>query len=567
MKFKKAVGALSALAITVSTFAGMAVTANAASMVERDYIGTSKTAETFDNYDTSEWLYSATNSSYSFGKTTVSEIAKPGMGETAINEGAYYYPTYVNGDVITVQQRKSTTTATLPLGTLTSGKLYFKSNLYQTSQNTGYNDGASLIFKNADGEDVIRIEIPGTSKGRFTLEGATTSTDYNNDINTRAGSFGAYIDLVIDLDSNEATAVYDYINSSHVRCQSTHTVDINDTDISTFNMYASSNRSSNTCTLSIDDTQLYTEYAAEQAGSVTLNYVDVNQNIVGSSEVDVSSLYAGDETTCYYPKYIKGTDGIWYTPVNNIYGNNIVLTDLSQVIPIEYKKAEIDGDIVLFEDCDNSTWLISKDTAYSNGTAGSFGNKNNIVSTTLSKGIYDVYIDVVSKAGNGSNYRGEAVSVNGEEVGSVTENSTGLKKVTIEVKEDNSLVNVYGRGTNMATDNIDYVLITKTGEIEVPEPVEPSVNKTVTKVAESTDLEGNEAVSYMAKFDITGSYEVRGVLWTVKGAGDYSEREPQTVDKVFEKSTTITDGSIVFGLAIEAVDGLDTIGEVDAELQ
>ncbi len=104
--------------------------------------------------------------------------------------------------------------------------------------------------------------------------------------------------------------------------------------------------------------------------------------------------------------------------------------------------------------------------------------------------------------------------------------------------------------------------------VPVPEPVLPTAS--VSEVAKSTDLSGNAAASYMASFKSNDAFKVTGITWTVTKKND--ETKAATVSTNLSSETTIqTDGSIVFGLVIEAGEGenngLDTIGSVTAELK
>lgn len=102
-------------------------------------------------------------------------------------------------------------------------------------------------------------------------------------------------------------------------------------------------------------------------------------------------------------------------------------------------------------------------------------------------------------------------------------------------------------------------------QVTPPEPVLPTAS--VSKVAESTTLEGNAAVSYMATFESDSAFTVKGITWTVTKNGD--DAQTATVSTDLSGETTIqTDGSIVFGLVIDAGNsGIGTIGTVTAELK
>ena len=98
-----------------------------------------------------------------------------------------------------------------------------------------------------------------------------------------------------------------------------------------------------------------------------------------------------------------------------------------------------------------------------------------------------------------------------------------------------------------------------------PEPVLPTAS--VSEIAKSTDLSGNAAASYMATFESENAFDVKGITWTVTKADGGADPIVKDVDLSGE-TTIQTDGSIVFGLVIDAGDsGLGTIGSVTAELK
>jgi hypothetical protein len=72
---------------------------------------------------------------------------------------------------------------------------------------------------------------------------------------------------------------------------------------------------------------------------------------------------------------------------------------------------------------------------------------------------------VWSKAGSGSNYRRSAVEVNGYVEAMVDDNNNGEHVLSVLVPNNGASFKIYGRGTNKATDNIDYVLVRKTGDL------------------------------------------------------------------------------------------------------
>lgn len=139
------------------------------------------------------------------------------------------------------------------------------------------------------------------------------------------------------------------------------------------------------------------------------------------------------------------------------YGESGTFTN-GQVINKSVSYTNEATDVVYFEDAIGKTAR----TGASGGYTGVWGGDNTqIGSTTLDKGIYEVTFYIWAKAGSGGNHRGEQLDVNGTEVVSVTGNVNGERTYTFEVESDASTIDIYGKGSNKATDEIDYVLIKK----------------------------------------------------------------------------------------------------------
>lgn len=93
MKFKKSVSALAALTLSVTAFAGLAVTANAEEL-SLNYIGSAASEETFDSYTVS-------NGSWDTEFTTIGSAAGIGIQDLSSSTSTVY----TSGNVLTSRRR------------------------------------------------------------------------------------------------------------------------------------------------------------------------------------------------------------------------------------------------------------------------------------------------------------------------------------------------------------------------------------------------------------------------------------------------------------------------------
>lgn len=533
MKLKKAVGALSALAITVSAFAGMAVTANAASA---EYNGD---VWTIANGTTVSGVYKDRNN---VEKNAIGVKTDGGQG----NRSCYF---------------------SIDNATTADGIIVNASILFQAGNNNSSETYYELLDQN--GDQIVRISNKGNNGPSISIKGGGDAAEQQTEsfMNTkRADSIlgnglsqyyqSAWTDVSITLNFNEHTGVVEYNNNSY-------SISLLETSTG-FKKYSLQSGRGYGAALISDYNIVELDKPVEYAESLKIRYVDGDNNDISESkDIDVSAYKIGDSYTYYAPKYIVKDGTLYVISANETETKKDITLDSVTNYDVLYNAVDT-GVYYFFElDGDYTTRAANE----SNGSAGAT-NGGVTIFTAPENGVYKI----TANCYGGSENRTVTIYKNSMQEDnllvtsgalSIYANGTDVVAENVELKTGETII-VKG---SASTSYMDYAIIQKTGELEVPEPVEPSVNKTVKEVSRSTDLEGNDAISYMAKFDITGSYEVNGVKWTVNGAGDYSESEPKTVDNIFENSTTITNGSIVFGLAIEAVDGLDTIGEVDAELQ
>lgn len=122
-------------------------------------------------------------------------------------------------------------------------------------------------------------------------------------------------------------------------------------------------------------------------------------------------------------------------------------------------------------------------------------------------------------------------------------------ETSFDVGADNTSGYIGFRSSNVSA-RIYSLVITKLAD--TPEPEEPSVTSTVTKVGDVvTENEGDAAVGYTAEFDITGSKIVNGCTWSVMSS---ESDTAQTAESSLNdgEGTTITNSSVIFGLVVTA---------------
>lgn len=558
MKFKKAVGALSALAITVSAFAGMAVTANA--------------AEITDNYesDTSvinfEKIAGRGSGGVELGSgdntTSVYKLSAASNEQNAV-PGLHLISTVDNSITKIAFDCSMSNYASIVLG---NSDQYIPE--AQSSSVKGNDVSASVSIGTAFSFGTTRQKVSGTNSNCY---------DVNNGQSLDGSLFKSnswyHIEATIDNDNKTVTYTISPFNSDDVL--KSGTVDFIDKDT----LYVNSiimRTGNNSATVSIDNVSIETSEEEVQYCNVTINKNLRSAEGIIESLTENVYVEANTSYTYSYERYIMN-NGIIYEYSGDT--DDYVIQNVESDTTMDLSYDEL-SDGVFFAEAENIGMNGTENSSCSGGMYSAMAGANSMGSAyelvTLPAGKYRVTVDLVERSDRGLKLRDASKSleygVDSDVVADIVNSGSNIGTCVVDFSLDTETTL---KLTGVTTSNnrlnqsagFDYILITKTGDITPPEPSEPSVNKAVTKVSESTDLEGNEAVSYMAKFDITGSYEVKGVIWTVNGAGEYSESEPKTVEKVFENSTTITDGSIVFGLAIEAENGIDTIGTVDAELK
>lgn len=419
--------------------------------------GISVTAEDFENMTElgSAWQNVSANS-ISLG--SVEEVANVEVGSTVET-----VPTYVSGKTVHVDYKNTSASWVEGLASYTltdvvsTGKLVFSADLYLS----GYASTPIIVrFADSDGNNVLTLNFKNGSNNQY----FQYTVGSNSAANTKAlSTFRTYRgyeikDLVIDFATGDASFTIDFINSSKVRAQETVTLNIGTgKNIAKLLIGRQSSQKSET-DVELDNVQLYTVSTASGTYNYTVNAVvgetTIKQLAAGSCKGGTAYSVTG------LPKVIE-SDGKFYVLSDesvSSYAKSFTMGEADETQTVSYKE---DANIVYFNDADGATWPSSESVSgASGGNTGSWGNKANIASISdLAQGVYDVTLYVWSKGGNGKNHRGEVI-LNGEEETAVSGNTNGERTYQIFVKTGNT-VQIYGAGSNKATDVIDYVMITK----------------------------------------------------------------------------------------------------------
>ena len=169
----------------------------------------------------------------------------------------------------------------------------------------------------------------------------------------------------------------------------------------------------------------------------------------------------GEAITVYYTNVIQSdVDSKFYTVTTDDYSKALTYgasTDVTYTL---------DETIVGYSDVTYNP----NNSSYSGGAGSPVNSK--LAEATVGEGLYRAEIMVISKSGSGSNHRQEAVFVNDVNVAQLSGNINGLRTLDFVVPVDKSTeVYVRGVGTSNYSDNLDYVIIRRTGDLPATENI------------------------------------------------------------------------------------------------
>ncbi len=248
-----------------------------------------------------------------------------------------------------------------------------------------------------------------------------------------------------------------------------------------------------------------------------------DETVLGTAEYDISSKNVDD--TYYYgvPKYVIKDNKLYEAAKMQKYNDSYyinahtVTTDTTNTVTANYSAKAVTGTPVYFADFgtlsqENATSTNSlTQTMYKRSSGGSWTSDSKsltlVPANTLSDGIYTIEI-VNNRNRNAAVKVGDTTIgtlANGENGGTV--NTTTFTKVVVRGGAAITAVKASGQG---ATDNIDYILVTKTADIVgsfVDQAWDNESNTTGFTVNGNilTDENDNSVYAYSSTFTTTGA--------------------------------------------------------------
>ncbi|MGN0183192.1 MAG: carbohydrate-binding protein [Candidatus Ornithomonoglobus sp.] len=317
MNSKKFISGISAFAIAASAFAGLAVTAGATV-----YDAASVDLSKFDNYGTYD------------SETGVETLSLGSSKQWAKLDLTPY----------TKKDGESTTKVTVS----------YTETLSSTGRTAiGFYDADKAVYSTAnawqdtEGAPIVYGITSGSSPKRYYINGAEVS---------RAASFStdAAEDVTLTFDLTTGTV------SGSIGSQSVSGTFDNADSIDTLGIYSWS-----ATTYEISNMTIAIETTTNPAaGALTVNYVDSADTsvVIDSQTPDVSSYFATDSYTYYYPAYIA-YNGAYYKADTTAYGAETTLTEAAKTETVSYTKVE-DKTIVAFIEGETSTAVKNDATGY-----------------------------------------------------------------------------------------------------------------------------------------------------------------------------------------------------------
>lgn len=515
MKFKKTVGALSALAITVSAFAGMAVTANAAETILNNDCSTTDgwaagSQATVSTESNSEETYVSCYGSGSGNRTAEytfpENVTSITDGTTTLSFDFYFNENYGNKGV-----------AMLSIGDMWS----LTSTQWSSSRNDTY-------YTSDDPDTLLTV-----SRMQWYTVTAT-----------------------IDMDNDVAAVVVKQRGTDNILCSSENISFAG--GLSTLTVQ-SPRYDSGTRKTYIDNIIVSHEADKALAKDVVIQYKD-GDSVIKTITNELSGLFVGDDYTYYYPAYIE-QDGILYKADSETFSATTKLDAVSSTVSVNYSQIG-NGQVVEFENAASGT--KTENARYSNGSAvRAFADTE--VMTVAKSGWYKITVVAgCDRSGGGTrslsvyqNNVQSAALLSDDFQWSYYENKV-INSDAVYLSENDKLI-VSADGHVFA----DYIMITETDDPTPPQPVAPGA----VAATHSQDFTTNGDCASLWTATLTGveGLSFDGIKVTAKNSNG-EERENSA-------STTVITGesSIAVYIAVNLAkdtpnsEGV-TVTDVDAQL-
>lgn len=514
MKFKKAVGALSALAITVSAFAGMAVTANAADIIL--------------NNDCS---------------TTDGWVAKSGSVSTESDAEETYVSCYGSGS----GNRTAEYTFPENVTSITDGAITLSFDFY-FSENYG-NKGVAMLSL-GDMWSLTSTQWSGSRNDTY-----YTSDDPDTFLTVSKMQWYT-VTATIDMDNDVAAVVVKQRGTDNILCSSENISFAG--GLSTLTVQ-SPRYDSGTRKTYIDNIIVSHEAEKALAKDVVIQYKD-GDSVIKTVTNELSGQFVGDDYSYYYPAYIE-QDGVLYKADSETFGSTTKLDAVSSTVSVNYSQIG-NGQVVEVEDV--ATGTKTENARYSNGNAvRAFADTE--VMTVAKSGWYKITAVAGSdRSGGGerilSVYKNDVQSealLSGDFQWSYYTNVV-INSDAVYLSENDKLI-VSADGHVFA----DYIMITETDDPTPPQPVEPEA--VAATHSQDFTTEGDCASLWTATLSGVGGLSFNGIKVTAENSN--GEKAENT-----EMTTTITgESNIAVFIAVNLAkdipnsDGV-TVTDVKAQL-
>lgn len=522
MKFKKAVGALSALAITVSAFAGMAVTANA--------------AETILNNNCS---------------TTDGWVAKSGSVSTESDAEETYVSCYGKGS----GNRTAEYTFPENVTSITDGTTTLSFDFY-FSDDFGTKNRAVAMISIGDMWSLTSTTWTDTRNDQY------YTSDDPDTLLTVSKMQWYTVTATIDMDNDVASVVVKQRGTDNILCLSENIPFAG--GLSTLTVQ-SPRYDSGTRKTYIDNIIVSHEAEKALAKDVVIQYKD-GDSVIKTVTNELSGLFVGDDYSYYYPAYVQSDGGEWYKSVSTTYSNSIELNTESVTVDVVYTPVNNTIYFAENEDLENNG-DIKESSALSSGKGARVLNAGTEAFTveesgiyritipaycrnTRNESVYAVYKNSVAEENKIASGDAKGYSQNGPYIG-VEEN--------VELNAGDKIIIAGDEGNT----SVDYVLAEKTGEIAPPQPVEPEA--VAATHSEDFTTEGDCASLWTATLTGVDGLTFDGIKVTAKNSnGEERENSASTTVITGESSIAVY---IAVNLAKDTANSKGvTVTDVDAQL-
>lgn len=481
MKLKKLVGAVCALTIAVSAFAGLGLQASAADETEdivafsQDFTGITPDGATEISTDPADYGFEVTygaGSNADLVNTVVEDGVLRAYCNKNTNNGARYATATATlqsaigvGNEVTVKFKWD-------MGSATGNKSGSHSRVYLADSNS--NKIMDLIFIGSLDNGTLKLNDNTIKSGNTTLRETTYTVEAVLDMNIKK-----ITKLVLD----KGNDTFDYTISEPIDFMSESATNMSKI------AFENSTRQTWQNISSLDDVSITYKEAKVAVESITVNFKKVDGTIVKTIDINAAGKYVDEQFSYVANNYIKGIDNNYYyiaydelqtktwssqNPTHNISLKKDIT--LSKNTTIDYTVTEAaDSDKIVYlaegEDIFNGGIGTSQNNRYvASGNATAFNQGAKTIYSVPESGKYKITI-----VSHGSANRKTAIYKTAEIAAKQTAFDATAAIVSLEptnsaygyvavgeadlTKGDTLTIKGFGNSTKYTTENIDYIVI------------------------------------------------------------------------------------------------------------